>query len=288
MRISEKVKQKVLDLDQRYRSSWDVRSIASIVRISPTSVSKILKDVRGDRPKPKKRSHERRTRFLLRDVMWSSDFMELPGKRWLLKTLDETSRFRLGWDVGFTQTKERAVAQAVDMVKRMGRVPLVWKYDHGSAFTSEMFQRFLEGHHIIPFPTPPRAPWANGRVERDHQEIQNWLIPLQDKFLSDQELENEIDEGMLMLNFIKPRMVLHYKTSADVYFHTDGVEDHDREWLALDLADLKCQLGPQGGERLHRRAVRQLLQKWGVYEEWEEIPKGAKIVNTSDPSDVAI
>jgi transposase InsO family protein len=287
MRISGEIRDKVVELDRRYRSSWDCRSIAHVTGVGHTTVARILKLVRGGRPKPGRPAHTRRTRFLFRDVMWSSDFVELPGKRWLLKTMDETSRFRLGWDVVKAQTAEAVERHASDILARMGRAPLVWKFDHGSQFTGELFQSVLEEHDIIPFPTPPRAPWANGRVERDHQEIQSWLIPWEGKTMVDAGLERDTDEGMFMLNFIKPRMVLDYQTSARAYFTAEGVEKIDREWLALDLEDLKCRLGPAGGERLHRRAVRRLLQKWELYQEWDSIPKRATTVNTSNPNDVS-
>lgn len=284
----ELIKQKVIALDQRYRSSWDTRSIAYTVGTSHSTVAKILREVRGPRPKRIKPSHDGRTRFFLRDVMWSSDFMELPDKQELLKTLDETSRFRLGWDRVKTPTARSAVRHAEEIVDRLGRVPLVWKYDHGSAFTSKLFQDFLRYYEIFPFPIPPRAPWVQGRIERDNQEIGNWLIPVWYKFLTDQEWEKEIDEGMLMLNFVKPRAVLNFQTSANVYHNTDGVEEFDREWLKLDLEDIQCQLFKKySGERLQRKSIRILLQKWGLYQEWLELPKGAKFVNTSDPLNVS-
>lgn len=281
------MRQKVIELDERYRSSWDTRTIAFTVGISHGTVAKILKEHRGPRPKPSKKPHDRRTRFIRRDVMWSSDFMELPDKRELIKTLDETSRFRLGWDVSQTETAQSAVCHAEDIFRRMNKVPLVWKYDHGSAFISKEFQDFLAYYKILPYPIPPRSPWAQGRIERDNREIQNWLIPLENKILTPDQWNREIDDGMWMLNFIKPRAVLDFRTSANVYYNTDGIEEIDREWLRLDLEDIKCQLVGYSGEKLQRKAVRQLLQNWGLYEEWLEKPKGAKVVNTSDPSDVA-
>jgi transposase InsO family protein len=281
MRITEEVKNKVIELDRRYRSSWDVRSLAHVAGISHTTVAKIVKEIRGERPKPVQQPHIRRTRFMFRDVMWSTDFVELPGKRWLIKTLDEMSRFRLGWNVVKAQTAEAVEQHASDILERMGRAPLVWKFDHGSQFTGELFQSVLEADDIVPYPTPPRAPWANGRVKRDHQEIQNWLIPLEGKNLTTEQLEKEVDEGMFMLNFIKPRMVLDYKKSAEVYFHAEGVEQVNRAWLALDIESQKCLLGPNGGERLHRRAVRNALQSWGLYQEWQDGEYGSQTVNTS-------
>jgi hypothetical protein len=46
-------------------------------------------------------------------------------------------------------------------------------------------------------------------------------------------------------------------------------------------------LGPGGGERFHRRAVRNALQSWGLYEEWQEGNYGSQTVNTSQLNNVA-
>ena len=223
--------------------------------------------------------------------MWSSDFKELPRKRYLLKTLDETSRFRLGWEVLAAETAEATVRHAEDLLRRAGHAPLVWKYDHGSQFMSGAFQGFLKYHEIVPFPIPPRAPWANGRTERDNKEVQNWLIPVWDKNLTDAELEKDVDEGMWMLNYIKPRMVLGYQTSAQVYFAKESmIEDGGRDYILDQLQQIKDRLWPMSGERLQRKAVRMWLQQMGVYEEWEEIPEDAvtgETVNRSQDKDVA-
>lgn len=258
-------------MDKRYRSSWDVRSIAHVVGVSPTTVAKILREERGPRPARARPSHERRTLFTRRDVMWSSDFMELPGKSKLLKTLDEMSRFKLGWNIVPSETAASVVAHGEDLIARMGRKPLVWKFDHGSAFMSAAFQGFLAKNEIVPYATPPRAPWANGRMERDNKEVHNWLIPVEKQQLSDGELDRDIDEDMLMLNYVKPRAVLGFRTSASVYFTKPGIEEPDRKRFIAELAELKNQFDEsRWSERVHRRAVRVLLQRWGLYEEWLE------------------
>jgi len=266
-RIPAEVRTKVIELDRSYRSTWDTRAIASVVAISHSSVAKILAEVRGPRPKRKEAPHLRRTRFLGRDVMWATDFTGLPGGRKLLRTLDECSRYRPGWDICL-ETAEDAVRHGEGLIACMGRAPLAWKYDHGSPFTSGLFQEFLRRHRIIGYPTQARAPWTNGRTERDNREIKNWLIPVKDD-VSDAELEKEVNEGMLMLNNIKPRAVLGFKTSADVYFHSKGVEHLDREDVAKQLEEIKGGLAPLKGEKLHRKAVRELLKKLELYEEWE-------------------
>jgi len=278
-RIPEEVRAKVIELDKRYRSSWDARSIASVVKVSHGSVAKILAEERGPRPKRKEPPHISRTKFLARDAMWSFDFLELPGKRKLLKTLDEMSRYRPGWDI-CEETAEAVVEHAEGLVACIGRAPLVWKYDHGSAFTSDKFQEFLRRHRIIGYPTQRRAPWTNGRTERDNREVNNWLIPV-GKYVSGAELEKEVREGLLMLNNIKPRAVLGFKTSADVYFHSAGVENLDRQEVARQLEEIKSGLAPLKGEKLHRKAVRELLKKLGLYQEWDVNRKAESVNRTS-------
>ncbi len=275
-RISEAVRSRVIKLDRRYRATWDTRSIASVVGISHGSVAKILREARGPRPKRKERAHVGRTRITARDVCWSSDFTKVPGGRKLLKTLDEKSLFRPGWDI-CPESAEAVVAHAEGLVKCMGRAPLVWKYDHGSAFMSGKFQKFLRRKGIIGYPTQCRAPWTNGRTERDNREIKNWLIPVADETPT-AELEREIREGMLMLNNIKPRAVLGYKNSAEVYYSDEGVEHIDRQKLSERLEGIKHGMPGPKGERQHRKAVRELLKEVGLYEEWE-VRREAETVN---------
>jgi transposase InsO family protein len=266
-RVTKEVRAKILEIDRENRSTWDTRSIASVVGVSHGSVAKVLAESRSPRPTRKALPHTGRTKIMARDVFWSSDFTEVPGKRKLLKTLDEHSRYRPGWDI-CPETAEAVVEHAEGLVRCMGRAPLVWKYDHGSAFTSERFQAFLRRHWIIGYPTQRRAPWTNGRTERDNREIKNWLIPVKDE-VSDSELEREVREGMLMLNNLKPRAVLGYETSAGVYHKCSGVEHLDRPAILRMLEEIKRGLAPLKGERLHRKAVRELLKQLELYEEWE-------------------
>ena len=282
MRISEDVKQRVIELDRRYRSTWDVRAIAHVVGVGHNSVARIVREERGPRPKKVDRPHNGRTKITRRDTMWSSDYTDLPDGSKLLKTLDEMSLNKLAWDTVRSENAEELLLHAQTLVKTLGRAPLVWKYDNGSAFKSEAFQVFLAEHKIIPFPIPPRAPWVNGRTERDNQEIQNWLLPLHGRTVSREELARELNEGMLMLNCIKPRAVLGFQRSAEVYLNCCGVVDMDREWLALDLYCIKQGMSEDCENvswAIHRRAVRAVLKKWMLLEEWEEEPEDAGFVN---------
>ena len=288
MRISQELRDRVVELDRRYRSTWDAHAIAHVLGMSPTTAAKILREERGPRPKRAKEPHTRRTRFKQRDVMWSSDFVRL-GWGWLLiKTIDEMSGFRLGWELCRSETAEAAVAHARSIIARMGRAPLVWKYDHGSAFTSGAFQKFLACHKIVPYPTHPRAPWTNGRVERDHQEILNWLIVFEGKEVTREMLEREIDEGMWMLNYIKPRAVLGFKKSAEVYFKALGIEEIPRDQFLGKVMEYEAQIGMMGTERTQRKAIRMAMQYWEVYEEWTQLPRWDKCVNRTRAANVSI
>ena len=288
MKVTSEVRQRVLELDRRYRSTWDAHAIAHIVRLSPTTVAKILREFRGPRPKRAKQPHTRRTKFIRRDVMWSSDFMRLGWGWLLLTTMDEHSGYILGWDLVRSEQAMAVLEHAQSILDRMGRAPLVWKYDHGSAFMSEVFQALLEEYKIVPYPIAPRSPWINGRTERDHQEVHNWLIPLAGRELGREELDREVDDEMLVRNFIKPRACLGFKKSAEVYVGADAALDAAedvREWLAQGICEVKALSGAtdpdeayeieKSGERLHRKAVRQTFQKLGLYEEWDTAaPKG--------------
>ena len=304
MRIGEDIKRRAIELDRHYRSTWDARAIAHVVGISSSTVAKILREVRGPRPKRGKRQHARRTRFLKRDVMWSSDFVRLGWGWLLLKTIDERSGYILGWDLVRSESALALIGHAESILERMGRAPLVWKFDHGSAFMSEMFLGLLEHHEIVPYPIAPRSPWVNGRTERDHQEIHQWLIPLQGLPINREGLDREIDECMLTRNYIKPRACLGFRRSAEVYFSEEEVLDPVggmRSRLKQGICEAKNLEGvgelaraytiEPSGERAHRKAVREVLQKLGLYEEWEVDvqgkPSGAGVVNRTGVADVA-
>jgi len=271
MRIGSAIVEKVKGIDDLYRSTWDSRAIAHVTGIGYVSVAKILKEYRGPRPKKKNPPHNRRTKFLFRDVMWSSDVTGKGSGHLLLKTIDEKTDFPLAWDIVRSENAEELVAHAENLVARYGRAPLVWKFDNGSAFKSRVFYQFLEKHRIIPYPIHAYAPWTNGRTERDHQEIQRWLLPVAVKDLTREEVLKEVDEGMLMLNYLKPRAVLGFKTTARAYFEDKGVTEEDRVrlWGEVDIVRREFV------QYNHRRIVRVAMQRLGLYEEWLELKKMA-------------
>jgi len=304
MKVTAEIRERVLALDRCYRSTWDAHAIAHVMKLSHTTIAKILREFRGPRPKRHKQPHTRRTRFLRRDVMWSSDFARLGWGWLLLSTIDEHSGYILGWDLVRSEQSMAVLGHAQSILDRMGRAPLVWKYDHGSAFTSDVFQGLLENYEIVPYPIASHSPWVNGRKERDHREIHNWLIPLAGREVSREELDREIDEEMLMRNFIKPRACLGFRKSAEVYFSKDaelGADEELRGWLAQEIINAKSVLGVadpeevyeirKSEERKHRKAVRVALQKLGLYEEWDtaaqEWPSEAGRVNRTDDKDVS-
>ena len=304
MKVTAEIREKVLALDRRYRSTWDAHAIAYVVKLSHTTVAKILREFRGPRPKRPKPPHTRRTRFTRRDVMWSSDFVRIGWGWLLLTTIDECSGYILGWDLVRSEQSMAVLDHAQSILDRMKRAPLVWKYDHGSAFTSDVFQGVLEYYEIVPYPIAAHSPWVNGRKERDHREVHNWLIPLAGRELSKTELDREIDEEMLVRNFIKPRACLGFRRSAAVYFDKDkelvAIEEV-REWLADGIRSEKGAMGlpdpdivykiRKSGERVHRKAVRLALQKLCLYEECDtaaqEWPSEAESVNRIDDKDVS-
>lgn len=156
----------IVEIDARYRHTWDLRAIAHVAGVSTTTAGKILLAVRGPKPAPARPSHDRRTRFLFSDVMWSSDTVDLGDGRLLIKTLDEASLFKVGWDPTPEETAEAVAAHARDILERMRRVPLIWKFDHQGAFTGEPFQAVLREYGIVPYPIRRRARRASPPARR--------------------------------------------------------------------------------------------------------------------------
>ncbi len=277
MRIDEKVIEKVKEIDTHTRSTWDTRAIGYVTGISHGSVAKILREYRGPRPGRAKPAHDGRTRFLFRDVMWSSDCTETDSGRVLLRTTDEKSDFTLGYNVVRSENAEEITEHAENIIARFGRAPLVWKYDNGSAFKSKMFENLLDRYGIIPYPIHRRSPWTNGRTECGHKDVHRWVALAEKAGLTEESFMKDLDEGMLMLNYEKPRAVLGYKTAARTYFEDRGVTEEDRVNLWKEVERIQVNFV----EYNHRRVVRIAMQNLGLYEEWILGKKETESVNRS-------
>lgn len=62
----------------------------------------------------------------------------------------------------------------------------------------------------------PHCPQDQGVIERGMREVKMWLRA--NDISNGGELAACLDEGMLMLNFLKPKIVLNAATPAKVYF----------------------------------------------------------------------
>lgn len=277
MNINPEIIENVKKIDSCYRSTWDTRAISHVTGISHGSIAKILNEYRGSRPERNKPSHDRRTKFLFRDVMWSSDCTETDSGKLLLRTIDEKTGFTLGYDIVRSENAEEITKHAENVIARFDRAPLVWKYDNGPAFKSKMFGNLLVQHEIIPYSIHRRAPWTNGRTECSHKDVHRWLIPAEAKGLTGNEFMKDLNEGILMLNYLKPRAVLGYETAAKAYFNDKGVTEYYRTKLWKEVEDIQKNFVQYN----HRKVVRVAMQKVGLYEEWIVNKKEAESVNRS-------
>lgn len=274
-RIGEDVRKLVLYLHRQYRGTWGVREIAYYAPISPTTVAKILRERFGPRPRPRRPSHTRRTRFLASNVMWSSD-----GTKGgvLLKTLDESSLYKLGWDLVEGEKPESVLAHIKGILASTEARPLIWKFDRGSAFRNKDVRNLLTEHGIVPYYTARRTPWTNGRTENDNGKILKWLAAGPSRYGSGETLRRDIDEGIFMLNFIRPRPVLGYRTSATAHFRGLRATEAGRADLRAYLEARKDRFAGRGGESRRRKAIRTWLQRSGLYQEWDTLPRLSKKV----------
>lgn len=275
MRINQNIVDSVIKIDTDYRSTWDSRGIAHVTGISHGSVAKILKEHRGSRPERNKPPHNGRTKFLFRDVMWSSDCTETDTGKLLVRTIDEKTGFTLGYDTVRSENADEITKHAEDIIARFGKAPLIWKYDNGPAFKSSKFGKLLIQHKIISYPIHRRSPWTNGRTECSHKDVHRWLIPAEAKELTGNEFMKDLGEGVLMLNYLKPRAVLGYETAARAYFNDRGVTEADRVKLWKEVENIHKKFV----EYKHRKIVRVAMQNVGLYEEWILNKKKAESVN---------
>lgn len=91
-----------------------------------------------------------------------------------------------------------------------------------------------------------------------------------------------------MLNYVKPRAVLGFKKSAEVYFRTLGIEEIPRDHFLGKVLEYEAQIGMMGTERTRRKATRMAMQYWEVYEEWTQLPWWDRDVNRTQARNVSI
>ncbi|MBI4801377.1 MAG: DDE-type integrase/transposase/recombinase [Elusimicrobia bacterium] len=101
-----------------------------------------------------------------------------------------------------------------DILARYEASPFIIKSDRAKVFLCSQWLGLLSVNGITPHKIRPHCPQDQGIIERGMREVKTWLRannPVSEEF------PVCLDEGMFMLNFLKPKMVLNAATPAAVY-----------------------------------------------------------------------
>lgn len=232
-RVPDYLRQKVLEIYCRYRGTWDSKTISICLKgmISPWTVRAIIREVSQNSVRKEKAvsfdeiasPEARNDRVDRPNEIWAFDWTEIKlpdgGKIYLAVLMDEASRFRVGWRFLERVTTENLIGFLEDALARYSVRPSIIRTDNAPQFKSPVWKIFLESQRIKPVFIPPYSPQSQGRIERGMRETKSWLRVFTLKTIQD--LEKALDEGMFMLNFLKPKEVLGGRTPAQNYFVED-------------------------------------------------------------------
>ena len=218
------LKAKALEIYLRYKGTWSAETISMALkgRLSAPTIRKIIAPYKRD---GQIQTHEKANGYVLKtavepNIVWSVDWTEFKvrGKKFfILLFMDEASRFYLGWYVFVSHPTGKDVAECLrDVLARYEARPFILKSDRARAFLCSEWLGVLTKNNIVHHKIRPHCPQDQGVIERGMREIKQWLRV--NDVSNNEELGACLDEGMLMLNFLKPKIVLNAATPAKVYF----------------------------------------------------------------------
>lgn len=190
----------------------------------------------------KERKKDRRYEFVAPDVAWSADFMDIPPAGRVLRLLDDRARCVLGREVRDTWLDSLAADFVRETLARVGHRPLFFKHDLGGEFSGGVFQSMLLSERIIPLPSPPYYPRANGKNERNNGALRQWLGEVENP--TRQEVLDELTLEMEDHNEIRPKAILGGRTPKEVYASEARVSA-DREALWAEWQEMRATLARQ-------------------------------------------
>ncbi|MBI3553155.1 MAG: transposase family protein [Elusimicrobia bacterium] len=161
------------------------------------------------------------------NLVWSTDWTEcrVNGRTFfVLVALDEAARFFTGWKILDRVPKSSDLRSFLEeTLERYEERPVLLKSDRAQVFMSADWAALLEANGVAPHRVRPHSPWEQGTIERAIPEVKAWIRAGGPRNPS--ELIACIDEGMSMLNFLKPKAVLGGRTPARVFLGTSETSD---------------------------------------------------------------
>lgn len=235
-RVDPMLKTKAIEIYLRYKGTWSAETISMALKgkLSATTIRKVIAPYRSSSVKE---VSEKKSACVLKtaaapNIVWSVDWTEykVRGKKFfVLLFIDEASRFYLGWYIFTSSPTGKDTAECLrDLLARYEARPFIVKSDRAKAFMCFEWLEMLKSNGISHHKIRPHCPQDQGVVERGMREVKLWLRAT--SVFNGKQLETCLDDGMFMLNFLKPRIVLDGETPAKVYFH-----GNDRRYVPLGV-----------------------------------------------------
>ena len=222
-RADPQLKAKAIEIYQRYKGTWGAETISMALKglLSAVTIRKLIAPYRRVIVLPI-HSEKPECRVLKTaeqpNIVWSVDWTEfkIHGRKFfILVFIDEASRFYLGWYIFTARPTGNDVTDCLrDILARYEARPFIMKSDRAKVFLCAQWLGLLMRNGITPHKIRPHCPQDQGVIERGMREIKTWLRANNP---GSEELAVCLEEGMFMLNFLKPKIVLNAATPAHVY-----------------------------------------------------------------------
>lgn len=229
-RADSTLKSKAIEIYLRYKGTWCAETISMTLKglLSAGTIRKIIAPHRRLMDfivyRTKRESCVLKT-AARPNIVWSVDWTEfkIRGRKFfILFFMDEASRFYLGWYIFTTRpTGDDATECLRDVLARYETRPFILKSDRAKVFSCAQWLGLLMRNGITPHKIRPHCPQDQGVIERGMREIKTWLRA---NSPTSETLHECLDEGIFMLNFLKPKMVLNAATPAAVYLGQSAVK----------------------------------------------------------------
>jgi hypothetical protein len=236
-------------------------------RWSPTTIAKVIADLRPDRPKP---PPPRRFEIAAPGVMWAEDgaaFRDRGRKRELLVVQDECSRFKPVHMLAEGPATGQDVRSMLERAFAGHEPPLVLKRDGGTIFDEQSVMDLLDRHNVVVVTSPSHYPQYNGKKERSFRDIRGYERALRRRHVA-LSLTARVAAAMRDLNEERPRPVLRGRTAREV-FEQDRRSLPDRKQFREEVEQRERELIADAASRhqrdaARRRAVEDVLSRYGL------------------------
>lgn len=251
------------------------------------SVGTISRVIANLRPKKEPRRKSRRYEIAAPMVMWSEDgtsFKDRGRKRELVVLQDESSRFKLNWDLAVGAADADLVERYLREAFEKYGAPLILKHDGGAAFHDEKVRRLLEEYGVVDLTSPPSYPQFNGKKERSMRDIKGYTRALLEHRIGDS-LEERIAITMADLNHDRPRPVLGGMTAHEVFSNT-RIRLPNRRRFKLEVETRRIEIETKAGSRneiqaARRKAVFDVLSRYGLLKWRGDVSTNFRTQNTT-------